>query len=214
VRSSTLTLDHVLTSKGAATRQRIVEGAARLMRERGPAHVGLDDVRAVTSTSKSQLFHYFPDGKADLLLAVARHEADQVLADQQPELDHLGSWADWEAWERRVVAKYTAQGRRCPLAALTAQLGRADPATVAVVTDLYDRWLHHLRAGVQALRDAGEIDPDTDVDRAATAVLAAVTGGVTLLMATGRIGYLETALGQALDGLRSYRRGREVSLGK
>jgi AcrR family transcriptional regulator len=192
----------VLTSKGAATRQRIVEGTARLMRERGPANVGLDDVRAETSTSKSQLFHYFPDGKSDLLLAVARHEADQVLADQQPELGHLATWADWEAWQRRVVAKYAAQGRRCPLAALTAQLGKGDPATVAVVTDLYHRWHGHLRAGVETLREAGEIDPDTDVDRAVTAVLTAVAGGATLLIATGRIDYLETALSEALAGLR------------
>jgi AcrR family transcriptional regulator len=200
-RSRTPTLDGVLTSKGAATRQRIIEGTARLMRERGPADVGLDDVRAATSTSKSQLFHYFPDGKADLLLAVARHEADQVLADQQPELGHLETWPDWEAWQRRVVAKYQAQGRRCPLAALTAQLGKGDPATIAVVTDLYDRWQGHLRAGVQALRDAGEIDPDTDVDRVATAVVTAVAGGATLLISTGRVDYLEAALGEALDNL-------------
>lgn len=192
----------MLTSKGAATRQRIVEGAARLMRERGPAGVGLDDVRAATSTSKSQLFHYFPDGKADLLLAVARHEADQVLAEQQPELDRLATWADWEAWRRRVVARYAAQGRACPLSALTAQLGKGDPATVAVVTDLYDRWYAQLRAGVQALLDAGEAAPDIDVDRAATALLTAVAGGATLLMATGRIDYMESALSEALDGLR------------
>jgi AcrR family transcriptional regulator len=193
----------MLTSKGAATRKRIVEGTARLMRERGPANVGLDDVRGVTSTSKSQLFHYFPDGKADLLLAVARHEADQVLADQQPELGRLGTWADWEGWRRKVLARYAAQGRACPLSALTAQLGKGDPATIAVVTDLYDRWHGHLRAGIQALRDAGEIGPSTDVDRAATAILTAVAGGATLLMATGRIDYMATALTEALDGLRS-----------
>jgi AcrR family transcriptional regulator len=192
----------MLTSKGAATRQRIVEGTARLMRERGPAGVGLDDVRAATSTSKSQLFHYFPDGKSDLLLAVARHEADQVLADQQPELGRLATWGDFEAWRHRVVARYAAQGRACPLSALTAQLGKGDPATIAVVTDLYERWHAQLRAGVQELLDAGQVAPSTDVDRAATALLTAVAGGATLLMATGRIGYMEAALDEALDGLR------------
>ena len=52
-----------LTPKGAATRQRIIEGAAAEIRERGVAVTTLDDVRARTGTSKSQLFHYFPDGK-------------------------------------------------------------------------------------------------------------------------------------------------------
>jgi AcrR family transcriptional regulator len=195
-------MERVLTAKGTATKQRIIEGAAQLIRERGVVNVGLDDIRAVTSTSKSQLFHYFPDGKADLLLAVARHEADQVLQDQQPMLGNLVDWESWRAWQHRVVAKYAAQGRRCPLAALTAQLGMADPATEEIVTDLYDRWYGFLRAGVAALRDTGRIDPGTDVDKAARAVLTAVTGGTSMLMATERINYLEDALDQVLDGLQ------------
>jgi hypothetical protein len=40
------------------------------------------------------------------------------------------------------------------------------------------------------------------------------SGGATLPMATGRIGYMEAALAEAFDALRSARGGREVSLGK
>jgi len=61
-----------LTAKGRATRARIVEGAAEVVRDLGVAAATLDDVRARTGTSKSQLFHYFPGGKEDLLLAVAQ----------------------------------------------------------------------------------------------------------------------------------------------
>jgi AcrR family transcriptional regulator len=73
-----------LTTKGRATRQRIVEGAAAEIRARGVAIATLDDVRSHTHTSKSQLFHYFPGGKEQLLLAVAEHEAQRVLSDHQP----------------------------------------------------------------------------------------------------------------------------------
>jgi AcrR family transcriptional regulator len=194
-------VERVLTTKGTATRQRIVAGAAALVRDRGAANVSLDDIRAATATSKSQLFHYFPDGKSDLLLAVARHEAQQVLDDQQPMLSELTSWAAWQAWRDRVIEKYRAQGPGCPLSALTSQLGLADPATRTVITELYARWHRYLADGVRALVAAGEIDPATDVDDAATAVLTAVAGGATLLMATGEISYLETALGEALGGL-------------
>ena len=83
------------TARGMATRQRIVEGAAAEIRERGVAMTTLDDVRARTGTSKSQLFHYFPGGKEELLLAVARYEADRVLTDQQPQLGELTSWPAW-----------------------------------------------------------------------------------------------------------------------
>jgi AcrR family transcriptional regulator len=81
-----------LTPKGAATKQRIIEGAAAEIRERGVTEVTLDDICARTATSKSQLFHYFPGGKEELLLSVAQHEADRILSDQQPYLDELTSW--------------------------------------------------------------------------------------------------------------------------
>ncbi|WP_049565151.1 TetR/AcrR family transcriptional regulator [Streptomyces sp. SBT349] len=191
-----------LTARGAATRRRIVEGAAVLVRERGVANVSLDDVRAATSTSKSQLFHYFPDGKSDLLLAVAEYEADQVLEDQQPMLGELTTWGAWEAWRERVIEKYDAQRETCPLSALTAQLGRADPSTRRVISDLYERWHGHLAAGVRALRERGEIPREADPDQAATAVLTALAGGVAILQATGRLSYLEVALSEALAALR------------
>jgi AcrR family transcriptional regulator len=200
-----LTSNRLLTSKGTATMQRIVEGAAVLIRDRGVANVSLDDIRDATSTSKSQLFHYFPDGKSDLLLAVARHEAEQILTDQQPMLGDLTSWPNWQAWRQRVIEKYSAQGRRCPLSALTSQLGLANPATETIITDLYDRWHRYLAAGVKALIATGEIDGNIDPAQSASAILAAVTGGATMLQATGNISYLEASLTEALTGLRAAR---------
>lgn len=129
-----------LTAKGAATRQRIVEGAAETIRERGVMDTTLDDVRARTRTSKSQLFHYFPGGKEELLLAVARFEADRVLADQQPYLGELTSWAAWQAWRDRLVERYREQGPQCPLNVVMSQVGQSTPGAQAVVTELMLRW--------------------------------------------------------------------------
>ena len=199
-------MERVLTPKGAATRQRIVEGAAQLIRERGVPNVGLDDIRASTATSKSQLFHYFPDGKADLMLAVARYEAEQVITDQLPQLGDLTTWRKWQAWRRRVIQIYDAQRAACPLSALTAQLGTADPTTREIVERLTDDWARYLATGVQALKDAGEIDARVDVQKTARAILAAVTGGATLLQSTNRLSYLEDALSEAMEGMRRPRR--------
>ena len=82
-----------LTAKGRATRQRIIEGAAAAIRARGVALTTLEDIMNQTGTSKSQLFHYFPGGKEQLLLAVAAFESQMVLDDQQPHLGALTSWA-------------------------------------------------------------------------------------------------------------------------
>jgi AcrR family transcriptional regulator len=190
-----------LTIKGAATRQRIIEGAAVLMRQSG-AGVSLDEIRAATKTSKSQLFHYFPAGREQLVLAVASHEADQILADQQPHLDDLASWRSWHAWRNTVVARYRRQGAHCPLRVLLGQVSPDDEGARAVQVALMDRWQGKLAAGVRQMQDAGLMTRGLSADRAADALLAAVQGGALVLIVTGRSSSLEAALDLTLDQLR------------
>lgn len=192
-----------LTPKGAATRQRIIEGAAAEIRERGVAVTTLDDVRARTGTSKSQLFHYFPDGKDELLLAVARYEADQVLAVQQPQLGGLTSWAAWRRWRDTVVSHYRGRGQHCPLNVLISQLGRATPGAQAVVSEMLRRWQDEIAAGVRHLQGTGEVDPRLDAERAAAALLAGIQGGVVVMLSTGRIDHLEAALDVGIENLKA-----------
>ncbi len=183
-----------LTRKGAATRQRIIEGAAAEIRDRGVALTTLDDIRARTQTSKSQLFHYFPDGKEQLLLAVAEHEAEQVLADQQPHLGALNSWAAWQRWRDAVVDRYRRQGQSCPLSMLMSEIGRSTPGAQAVTATLMQRWHDEITAGVRSMQDQGKVSGGIDAERSAAALLAGIQGGVGILLATGDLGYLEAAL--------------------
>ncbi|MBJ7902227.1 TetR/AcrR family transcriptional regulator [Streptomyces sp. NPDC003656] len=190
-----------LTAKGTATRQRIVEGAAEEIREGGATETTLDDIRARTATSKSQLFHYFPGGKEELLLAVARYEADRVLSDQQPYLGALTSWQAWWDWRDAVVDRYRAQGQRCPLGTLTSQLTRATPGAQAVTRELLASWEAQIAAGVRAMREQGAVPPGVDAGRTAAALLAAIQGGVSILMSTGSLTHLEAALDLGIERL-------------
>ncbi|MBX9922176.1 MAG: TetR/AcrR family transcriptional regulator [Mycolicibacterium frederiksbergense] len=192
-----------LTKKGAATRQRIVEGAAAEIRARGVALTTLDDIRARTHTSKSQLFHYFPDGKEQLLLAVAEHEAEQVLADQQPHLGALNSWAAWQRWRDAVVDRYRRQGQSCPLSMLMSEIGRSTPGAQAVTATLMQRWHDEITAGVRSMQDQGKVAGAVDAERSAAALLAGIQGGVGILLATGDLGYLEAALDVGIGTLRA-----------
>jgi hypothetical protein len=97
--------------------------------------------------------------------------------------------------------KYAKQRDRCPLAALSAQLGRTSPTTRAIVTDLYDTWEQYLTDGVAALQARGEANPDLDARLAARSVLTAIQGGVAMLQTTDRITYLCTGLTAAIDHL-------------
>ncbi len=162
----------------------------------------LEDVMARTATSKSQLFHYFPGGKDELLLAVARYEAARVIDDQQPELGSLTSWAAWWQWRDKVVARYREQGENCPMHAAVSQLGAATDAARAVARELLRQWQDQLAAGIRHMRDIGEVSPELDADREAAALLAGVQGGVMILLTTGGMEHLEAALDQGIARLR------------
>lgn len=190
-----------LSSKGAATRSRLVAGAADLMRTEGVVHTTLDDVLARTGTSKGQLFHYFPGGREELLLAVAAHEAERVLTDQEPHLSDLTSWDAWQRWRDAVIARYRAQGPDCPLHALMTQVSVGTPGSHAVVVGLMSAWEGALRTGIETMQAQGEVDPAIDAEATAKALLATVQGGVQILMATGDVTPLAAGLDLALVGL-------------
>ncbi|MFI5510659.1 TetR/AcrR family transcriptional regulator [Mycobacterium sp. NPDC051804] len=191
-----------LTSKGRATRQRIIDGAAAEIREYGVAVATLDDIMARTETSKSQLFHYFPHGKEQLLLAVATHEAQQVLDDQQPYLGELTSWAAWQRWRDAVVDRYRRQGQNCPLSVLTSEIGRTTPGAQAVTSALMRQWHDEIAAGVRHMQSAAKVSDDLSAEHVAAALLAGIQGGVGIMLATGEISYLEAALDVGIASLR------------
>ena len=194
----------MLTRKGAATRARIIDATADLVGAKGAADTCLDDVLGATSTSKSQLFHYFPDGKAQLLLAVAEEQAQKVLDDQLPLLDHLDTWEAWEQWHQLIIEIYAPKIAYCPLTALTSQFPKNDARIGELITRLFERWQGHLSRGLEKMQANGLLDPAADSARLAWAVLAAVQGGVVIGQATGSLNPLEVALQITLDHVRAH----------
>lgn len=191
-----------LTKKGRQTRQRIIQGAAAEIRENGLSETTLDDIRTRTQTSKGQLFHYFPEGKDQLLLEVAHHEAQRVLDDQQPHLGQLATWQAWRAWRDAVIRRYQQQGRTCPLSVLMTELGRSTPAAQAVTTALINQWELYLVDGIRAMQRTGRISAGIDAERAGKALLSGVQGGVSIMLATGSLAHLEAAIDTSIAGLR------------
>lgn len=197
------------TKKGTATRTRIVEAAATLIREQGANETTLDAVCERSGTGKGQMFHYFPGGREELLLAVAEHEAERVFDDQEPYLSELTSRAAWEAWRDLVIAQYRDQGLHCPLGVLIGDVGRNSPAAQAVTAQLVRRWQECVRAGIEATQAAGEAHAGLDADRTAAAIITSIQGGVTVLLSTGSAEHLEAGLSFCLDHLLLRPHGRQ-----
>ena len=193
-----------LTPKGAATRARIVTAAADLVLERGVGGTTLDDIRAGTSTSKGQLFHYFPSGKTELVAAIAAFQAERVLQAQQPFLGHLDTWEAWDGWRDAVVRHYGSQPHwGCPIGSLVNEVLAEDPRLGEAVAAHLEEWRGYLEAGLARMRASGLLPDDASPRTLSTAILAALQGGLLLAQTSHSIEALEAALDIALTGLRA-----------
>jgi AcrR family transcriptional regulator len=188
-----------LTPRGAATRERIVVAAADLVLARGIGGTSLDEIGAGTATSKSQLFHYFPGGKRDLVAAIAELQGERVLDAQRPWLDELDSWESWQGWRDAVVGHYGSQASfGCPIGTLARELIGNDPERAAETAAYMDRWRGSLEAGLRRMRNAGLLRADADPAVLALSVFASLHGGLLLTQTMRSIEPLEAALDGAL----------------
>ncbi len=193
-----------LTPKGAATRSRIVATAADLVLARGIGGTSLDDIRAGTATSKSQLFHYFPGGKAELVGAIASFQGERVLDAQRPYLDSLDSWHAWESWRRAILEHYGSQEHwGCPISALAREVLGNDPDRAGDLAAYMDRWRGYLQAGIARMRSAGILRRDADPERLAMSIFAALQGGLLLTQSMRSLEPLDASLEGALTALRA-----------
>ncbi len=191
------------TSKGRATRERILRAAAELVAEKGAAGMSLDDVRARTGASRSQLYHYFHD-RDDLIRGVIGVTTDEVIRAQGDLLGHLDSWAGIDRWfdfHVRVQIERQAAGG-CPIGCLVGQLAENDPDGRAAIAAGLARWEAHLRDGLTRMKARGKLRKDTDPADLATATMASIQGGLLLTQVRRDPRQLRVALDAARANLR------------
>ncbi len=189
-----------LTSKGVATRERIVAAAAELMFVRGVAGTTLEQVREAAQVSSSQIYHYFADKDA-LVHAVVEYQNDAVVGSQEDHLGSLSSVADLQVWRDHIVKhqrRVQCQGG-CPIGALGSELGELDHDVRTGVSAGFHRWQAALHRGYAGMRESGVLPAETDVDQLATATLASLQGGLLLAQMHRSTKPLEAALDTIID---------------
>jgi TetR/AcrR family transcriptional regulator, transcriptional repressor for nem operon len=193
-----------LTRKGQATRDRIVAAAAALIQERGAARTTTEDVLEAARVSSSQLYHYFKD-KMSLVRSVIAHQTDAVLGAQSEFLGRLDSMSALRRWRNLLVR--TQRGLHCeggcPLGTLSTELAETVPEARLDLEIAFERWEAGIRTGLCAMHERGELRTDVDPDRLATALLAAVQGGLLLTQVRRNTRPLEAAVDAVLDHIES-----------
>jgi AcrR family transcriptional regulator len=193
------------TKQGRATRDRIVHAAARLIAERGAAGTSLDDVRAATGASKSQLYHYFGD-KRGLVEAVVDHQCAIVLGLQAHALASVSTWEQLEGWADMMVAIVEEQGARggCPIGTLAAALSDTDEGLRTSLSDAFMAWRDAIHGALARLQAQRLLARGADLDALTTVMLSAIQGGLLLSKTSRDAGQLRIALSGVIEQLRAH----------
>lgn len=189
------------TERGRRSRAAILDAAATMMYLRGVSATSLDDVLAAAGCGKSQLYHYFSD-RSELVQAVIERQLELVLANQ-PALNDIDSWTGLRRWADQILDKHRVPGGpfACPLGAMAAEL-KNDPAYLPALDAAFGRWESALAAGLEKMRQRGQLRKTADPHRLAAALLAALQGGMLSARVHNDIAPLEDAVDNALLALR------------
>jgi AcrR family transcriptional regulator len=181
-------------------RQRLLNGARKLLAEKGYAGMELRDVAAVGKAPRGSIYHHFPGGKSQLAVEAAELEGTEIRAAIEHSLEERGLAETLtmfgEMFRRRVKDQPERLG--CPVAA--AALARPeDPALAAAATAAFQSWEAPITA---ALRDEGVAKRDAETF--AGLVVSTVEGALVRARAAGDQAPLDSAvagLRQALEAL-------------
>jgi len=200
------------TNRGEATRARILEAAQTLVARRGVAGTSLDDIMAASGTSKSQLYHYFADRDA-LMCAVVEAQASRVIGIQESCLSAVRSLGDLRTWRDGIVAASRERGGAggCPIGSLASELAEQSEDARARLAESFRRWESCLAASFETMRQSGTLDGQAEPAGLATAVIAALQGGLLLAQTSRATRPLELALDMALDHVGRHAAGADAT---
>jgi len=152
-----------------------------------------------SATSKSQLYHYFADKDA-LLRAVIEFQTRRVTGGEAARLEGVDSLDGLRRWRDAVVRmNRAARGvGGCPLGSLASELADRSESARALLAHGFALWESQLRQALRVMRDRGELTPEANPAELATAVIAALEGGLLLAKTQRTSRPLELALDMAI----------------
>lgn len=183
----------------------MVSAAADLMYVRGINAVTLDEVRAATGTSKSQLYRHFPAGKPELVRAVVALRAEMILTREEQRLARFKSMSGLRRWRDALVQGAALRGgaHGCALGSMVIELSDQDEQARNSLSAHFATWEGLLAGGFRRMQDNGTLTAKADPDRLATGLMAALQGGYLLAQADHDVAPMATALDMALAHIES-----------
>ena len=136
-------------------RQKMVEGATKVLARRGLHATAFSEVLAVTGASRGSIYHHFPGGKAELIEAVLddygsdTDDALQALHGQPLMAVVRGALA---LWRERLEGDGCEAG--CPVAAVS--VAADSPRLESECRSIFDQWTVTLAEGAGHVHAGGD----------------------------------------------------------
>lgn len=162
------------------TKQRMLDSAVQLLRERGAAGVTVEAVLVHSGAPRGSVYHHFPGGRSELVLGAARQAGEFIvgLTEQIPAGTDPARALERFAmlWKEALAATDFLAG--CPIVALALDSRLDDPEVTDLVRDVFARW----QASLEDLLTGQGVPPDR-ARRLGTLVISAVEGAIVLCRA-------------------------------
>ncbi|MER6005718.1 TetR/AcrR family transcriptional regulator [Nonomuraea angiospora] len=176
------------------SRERIIFGAADLIRRRGLAGSTVRDLAAHSGAPLGSTYHYFPRGKQQLAAEAVRFAGDLVTRVLERELQAgpaAGLRAFLTLWRQTVLDSDFRAG--CPVLAVAVEEPPADgpPEAIDAAAEVFGTWERMLAA---SLRDHGA--GQAQAAQLATLIVAATEGTVAMCRAQRDIRPLDDVTAQ------------------
>jgi AcrR family transcriptional regulator len=163
--------------KPGLTRQRMVIAAVELLRERGASAVTVDAVLARSGAPRGSVYHHFPGGRDELVLAAVRHAADYITSRVDSTVQSGDPVQALEGFVRfwKKTLRDTDYLAGCPVVAVAVDAHQDPPEAATLARDVFAQWQAKLQ---QLLLNHGT--ESARAARVATLMVAAIEGAVIL----------------------------------
>jgi TetR/AcrR family transcriptional repressor of nem operon len=200
----------IRSAKATATRDQILDAAARLIHLRGYHGTSLDDVLRESGVGKGNFYYYFRS-KEDLGFAIIDRVVERFL-----ELTLEPAFVDLTADPLDQVRAFLdrlldVQRQRncvggCPMGNLASELSDVHEGFRQRLADIFERWRVMLATTLERGRESGRLRADLDAGSAAGFVVAALEGAILMAKVTKDISVMEKCVAELKHHLTLYAR--------
>ncbi len=160
--------------------------AAKVLRERGPAGVTIDEVLSRSGAPRGSVYYHFPHGRNQILTEALNQAGDAITAIIDAGVDEGGVSMVRrfvEYWEHELIDSDFSAG--CPVMAAAVSSSDDSPELASVAGDIFRHWRAAL---TEAFRSDGL--GGAEATSLARTCIAALEGAVVLARSTRALGVL------------------------